>query len=174
MTTATTSTSKVISDKSAQAVRLISNANTKAAIKDVKRAAANDVDKEEVEEEVKSEIKAQNKHNDEKAVADATKKVNELTTQLTDAKAVLRKLTGKPAKSSEPKGPGVISTIFNLIKGSKKGISKADLLTKLVELFPDRSADGMTKTINVQLPKRMSTERKVNIVKDDKGLFTIK
>ena len=174
MTTTATSTSRVISDKSAQAQRLINNANTKAAIKDVKKAAANDKDEPEVEEEVKSEIKSQNKHNDEKAIEIGKALVEKTKKSYEDAKKALAILTGKPAKSSEPKGPGVISSIFDLVKSSKKGISKAELLTKLVELFPDRSSEGMQKTINVQLPKRMSQEKKVNIIKSEDGKFSIK
>ena len=104
-------------------------------------------------------------------IADATKKIDDLKAQLAAAKDELKKLTGKKA---EKKGPGVISTIFTLVSDSgKTGISKADILAKLVEMFPDRAEDGMEKTINVQLPSRMSKERGVTIKKLETGNFAI-
>jgi len=104
-------------------------------------------------------------------IADATKKIDDLKAQLAAAKDELKKLTGKKA---EKKGPGVISTIFTLVSDSgKTGISKADILAKLVEMFPDRAEDGMEKTINVQLPSRMSKERGVTIKKLEDGNFAI-
>ena len=104
-------------------------------------------------------------------IDDATKKIDDLKAQLADATEELKKLTGKKA---EKKGPGVISTIFTLVSDSgKTGISKADILSKLVEMFPDRAEDGMEKTINVQLPSRMSKERGVVIKKLEDGNFAI-
>ena len=104
-------------------------------------------------------------------IADATKKIDDLKAQLSAAKDELKKLTGKKA---DKKGPGVISTIFTLVSDSgKTGISKADILAKLVEMFPDRAEDGMEKTINVQLPSRMSKERGVTIKKLEDGNFAI-
>ena len=105
--------------------------------------------------------------NAETAFADAK-------TELSEAKLALAKLTGKKG-GKEKAGPGVIATIFTLVsKADSKGITKADLLTKLVEMFPERAAEGMEKTINVQLPKRMSKERGVNIVKSEVGGFYVK
>jgi hypothetical protein len=127
--------------------------------KDVKKAAANDVDVEV------------NEIDNSQLIAAATKKIEDLKFQLATAKNELKELTGK---KSAPKGPGVISTIFTLVSDSgKTGISKADILAKLVEMFPDRAADGMEKTINVQLPSRMSKERKVTITKLESGNFAI-
>lgn len=107
-----------------------------------------------------------------KAVVEAEKTFAEAKTKLAEAKANLKKLTG--GKSKEEKGPGVISTIFSLVKDSgKTGISKQAILDKLIEMFPDRAQEGMEKTIGVQLPGRMSKERKVKIVKLESGAFTI-
>ncbi len=132
--------------------------------KDVKKAAANDVDLEQSTET--------NEINNDQLITDAQKKIDDLKAQLTAAKDELKKLTGK--KSSESKGPGVIATIFTLVSESgKTGISKADILAKLVEMFPDRAADGMGKTVNVQIPNRMSSERKVKIVKLENGNYAI-
>jgi len=127
--------------------------------KDVKKAAANDKDVPEID-------------NHEMLITDAQKKIDDLKAQLAAAKDELKKLTGK--KSTESKGPGVISTIFTLVSDSgKTGISKADILAKLVEMFPEREAAGMEKTINVQLPSRMSKERGVEIKKIETGNFVV-
>jgi len=108
----------------------------------------------------------------EKSVIEAEKVFADAKTKLSEAKSNLKKLTGK--KSKGEKGPGVISTIFSLVSQSgKKGISKAEILEKLTEMFPDRATEGMEKTIGVQLPGRMSKERKVKIVKLESGCFTI-
>lgn len=126
---------------------------------DVKKAAANDKDVPEID-------------NHEILIADATKKVDDLKAQLTVAKDELRKLTGK--KSSESKAPGVILSILSLVADAPKtGISKADILAKLVEMFPDRSKEGMEKTINVQLPSRMSKERNIKISKLESGNYYV-
>ncbi|MBN2829091.1 MAG: hypothetical protein JXR56_02090 [Candidatus Cloacimonetes bacterium] len=132
--------------------------------KDVKKAAANDVDLEQITET--KEI------NNDQLIADAQKKIDDLKAQLSAAKDELRKLTGK--KSSEPKGPGVIGTIFTLVSESgKTGISKADILAKLVEMFPDRSEDSMKNTINVQVPSRLSREHNIKIEKLENGNFVV-
>jgi len=134
--------------------------------KDVKKAAANDVDLESI-----SDANQTNETDNSQLIADATKKIDDLKAQLAAAKDELKKLTGKKA---EKKGPGVISTIFTLVSNAgQSGISKADILSKLVEMFPDRAEDGMEKTINVQLPSRMSKERGVVIKKLEDGNFAI-
>jgi hypothetical protein len=52
--------------------------------------------------------------------------------------------------------PGVIASIREFLKASgKKGITKEEILTKLTDRFPDRAADSMKATINVQLPGRI-------------------
>lgn len=75
------------------------------------------------------------------------------------------KKTGKAEKSAEspgkkPAGPGVIATIGALIEGSgKKGVTKEEILTALTKAFPDKKAESMKNTINVQVPNRISKER---------------
>ncbi len=137
---------------------------------DVKMAQANDVI---TDDELTQEIAAQNAYNDEKAIEQARQTVEDLKAKLADAKLVLAKLT-KSGNSSAPKGFGVISTILSLVTDAPKtGISKADILAKLVEMFPDRSKEGMEKTINVQLPGRMSKERGIKIEKLESGNFHV-
>ena len=82
------------------------------------------------------------------------------------------KKTNADKAPAKPKGKGVIAMIAELIKGSgKKGISKEQILEKLVQEFPERSAGSMKSTINVQLPGRMSKER-FPITKLENGNFT--
>jgi cobalamin biosynthesis protein CobT len=75
------------------------------------------------------------------------------------------KKTGKAEKSAEspgkkPAGPGVIATIVSLIEGAgKKGVTKEEILTALTKAFPDKKAESMKNTINVQVPNRISKER---------------
>ncbi len=73
----------------------------------------------------------------------------------------------KPAKKNKTsstekkaKTPGVIATIVSLIeKAPKKGISKEEILENLEKVFPDREGVSMKKTIQVQVPSRISKER---------------
>lgn len=110
----------------------------------------------------------------QKIVLESEKTFAEAKTKLTEAKVNLRKLTGKGKKSSEPKGPGVISTILSLVtKSGKKGISKSELLEKLIEMFPDRAPESMGHTISVQIPSRMAKEKGVKIEKTEAGCFYI-
>ena len=77
----------------------------------------------------------------------------------------------KPATKKGDKKPGVIATIVEAIEGSgKKGISKEELLEVLEEAFPDRVSESMKKTINVQVPGRISRE-KFEIEKLENGNF---
>ena len=71
---------------------------------------------------------------------------------------------------------GVIETIFNIVSNAKeaKPVSKETILKSLTKAFPDRDADSMAKTIQAQLPKRMSKERGIKIIKTDEGLFFCK
>ena len=137
---------------------------------------ANEIVADEIEQIAPEELEqvTDDKSTDDNSqlIADATKKIEDLKNQLTAAKEELRKLIGK--KSTESKGPGVIATIFTLVRNSNEtGISKADILAKLTQMFPERAAEGMEKTINVQLPSRMSKERGVVIKKLETGNFAI-
>jgi len=83
----------------------------------------------------------------------------------------------KAPKDKKEKGPGVISSILDII--TKDGpVTKDKILAKLVKLFPDREEDKMKKTVAVQLggnPSRMEKERKIKFVRDDeKGTLALK
>ena len=77
--------------------------------------------------------------------------------------------TKAPKKESGEKKPGIISTIISLIeKAGKKGISKEKIATELEKAFPERDATAMKKTVNVQVPYRISKERFQLAEKDGK------
>lgn len=70
------------------------------------------------------------------------------------------KAANKSASTPKKKGTGVIASIAKLVEDApKKGISKEDILKALVKAFPEREKDSMSKTINVQVPSRISKER---------------
>lgn len=80
----------------------------------------------------------------------------------------------KPAKKEkEVKGPGVIKTIVSTIKDHGP-ITKEQILEKLVKAFPERDAEAMKKTINVQVPNRINKEQDFQIENTDKGWKVVK
>jgi len=76
-----------------------------------------------------------------------------------------------PAKKG-PKKPGVIATIVTLI--SSKPMSKKKLLKELVKAFPDRDADKMEKTLNIQVPNRIRKEKNESLTENKKGKWLFK
>ena len=80
----------------------------------------------------------------------------------------------KPAKKEkETKGPGVIKTIASTIKDHGP-ITKEQILEKLIKAFPERDAEAMKKTINVQVPNRINKEQDFQIENTDKGWKVVK
>ncbi|MCK9524317.1 MAG: hypothetical protein M0R49_00095 [Limnochordia bacterium] len=82
---------------------------------------------------------------------------------------------GKPKKKKVKKegapGMGVIATIAKTIEDAgKDGISKEGILQALVEAFPERDSSKMKKTINVQVPARITKER-FAVEKTDSGTY---
>lgn len=88
------------------------------------------------------------------------------------AVATMRKLNvkipgeGKPAKVRTPgegkaRKPGVIAAIQELI--TAKALTKVEIVEALAKRFPDRPVDGMRRTVNIQLPGRMSKEKGITI-----------
>ncbi len=70
-------------------------------------------------------------------------------------------------------GSGVISTIAELLKSSNKGISRPQILAKLMEKFPERGEEQMKATVSVQVPSRINKER-FELEKLEGGLFRAK
>lgn len=71
------------------------------------------------------------------------------------------------------RGPGVISEIEAILKKAtkKSPVTKAGIVEQLAKKFKDRSADAMAKTVAVQVPGRISSEKgfTVNTVSTDDG-----
>lgn len=83
-----------------------------------------------------------------------------------------QKKAKKVAKKKAPKGPGVISTILEIIK-TKGPVSKEQIQSALTRKFPDRPKDGMMNTINIQVPSRLNKEKNAKIKKNAKGKYYI-
>jgi len=82
-----------------------------------------------------------------------------------------KKATNKAPKT--PKAPGVIASIAEFLKKAtgKKPISKDALCEKLAERFPERDPDSMMRTINVQVPNRLKSDKGLVVKKNDKGYW---
>src|SRR5690242_9905472 len=67
----------------------------------------------------------------------------------------------KGSAKAKDKGPGVIGSILEFLMAATKDapLTKDALLDKLAKRFPDRDADAMRKTINCQVPGRLSKEK---------------
>lgn len=74
------------------------------------------------------------------------------------------------AKKDKKKGPGVIATIVEAVEDAgKKGITRDEVHTILIETFPERNSDSLMNTIKVQLPSRINKEKfEINTLKDGK------
>jgi hypothetical protein len=85
------------------------------------------------------------------------------------ARKTKKTATKKTAKSStaaaKPKGPGVISTIVEMISRTE-GASKDEILKILVKKFPERDPDGMSKTIIIQANRNKSSKETI----EDRGI----
>lgn len=112
-------------------------------------------------EEAKTETAAEKKKREaaeKKAQKEADKKA-----------AADKKTEDKETASAEPKKPGIITSILEIITAAESPVSEADILKGLVERFPDKESASMHKTIKAQLggknqPLRMETEKKVTFV----------
>ncbi len=78
-----------------------------------------------------------------------------------------------PEKKKKPKGPGVIATIEEFLRASKKGITREELAEKLTKRFPERAESALLSTVRTQVPGRMIKERGVKLVEKD-GKFSVK
>jgi len=76
-----------------------------------------------------------------------------------------KKASVKEKKTGGLKKVGIIATIVKVLSASKKGLTKDEVLEKLVAKFPDRPAGGMKITIGVQLSQL--AKKGVNVVKKD-------
>lgn len=81
---------------------------------------------------------------------------------------------GRKSPSSTGR-PGVVATIIECLEGAdKKGISKQSIHDVLVDKFPDRDAEGMMKTINTQVPGRLTRDKGLDVKRLENGNYRIK
>lgn len=73
-------------------------------------------------------------------------------------------IKGKSDTKTNKSKPGIIKTIVKLIK-EEGPISKEKIVSKLKKQFPDHNAEGMAKTVAVQVPGRLTQSglRLVNV-----------
>lgn len=122
----------------------------------------------------------QNKKNNAANVANATNSANanNNATNAGAAKTVViggktieltKQLDSNPfeAKAREQK-KGIIWTIGEALKNSPNGLTKAEALTILVNIFDDRPTKSLASTVNVQLPSRLAKDKGF-IIKSVKG-----
>ena len=81
------------------------------------------------------------------------------------AERAANKAAGKVSK------PGVIAAIFTMLQAAPA--TKEEILAKLVEQFPDRSADSMKATINIQIPSRLAKDKNVTITRGEDKRYSI-
>lgn len=79
----------------------------------------------------------------------------------------------KVASKKEPKGPGVISSIHEILM-QKKPVSKEQIVAFLKKRFPEKEEKSMLNTIKVQLPGRMSNEKGIKIQVTEDGKYFVK
>lgn len=128
-------------------------------------------DEEEVEEDDEEEDeepapkKTKNKKEKVKKMPAKTKKVTaikKVVKKVVAKKAVKEVVKKTAAKKNDQKKPGVIASIISILK--KEGpITKEKIVKILTKQFPERDADSMAKTVNVQIPNRIQNERDIQL-----------
>ena len=123
--------------------------------------------------------------NTKKTTAEVVKKAKE-TTVWAEKMAVIKanqeaeaklKAEQKAKEQAEKKRPGVIVSILDFIKSSKKPVTQAQVLAHLEVEFPKRETKSMTNTIKAQIggkkrPMRMEREKQVifDVVENKAGV----
>lgn len=89
-----------------------------------------------------------------------------------DKKSKKSKGKGKPAVQRAG-GAGVIGSIIEFLgKASEdKPITKNGIVKKLAKRFKDRSAEAMKKTVNVQVPTRLRSDKGLEVQKNEDGYW---
>jgi len=99
---------------------------------------------------------------EEKAAATAKAKADKAT-------AAEKAKADKAAVVAEPKKPGVIASILDVIAKSTTPVNEEQIVTELAVLFPEKEKNSMRNTVRAQIggktqPVRMETEKKVTFV----------
>lgn len=109
---------------------------------------------------------------EKKAKKEKKTKETEETAELEGKKGKKKRKTEEPEKKEkktrEKKGEGVIATIISLIK-TKGPITKEKISKELEKKFPERNAEGMKKTLHIQLRGRLAKEKNLKIENTEKG-----
>lgn len=124
-----------------------------------------DQDEDEVEE-IKTESVPEKSAKKEEKPKKADKPTKEEKTDKPKGK--------KPEKAKGKSGKGIIATIVSLLENAtkKQPITKAEIIDVLKKEFPDRDVRGMTRTVHVQVPGRISREKfKLGVTEDGKGFY---
>ncbi len=75
-----------------------------------------------------------------------------------------------PSKNGDKK-PGVIATLVEFCRKSKKSFTKEDVLEHLKSTFPERNEQSMWGTVKAQIPNRINKERDFELVKTKEGKY---
>lgn len=137
-----------------------------------KKAAAKEEEEEDEEDEDDSD--EDEDEDEESEDEDEEEEDDEEEEEAPTKKKPAKKKGGKKGgDGSAFKGPGVIATIEELLLGAtkKEPITKEELVKALSKKFKERDADAMKKTVGVQVPSRIATERdlEVNVISTENG-----
>lgn len=103
-----------------------------------------------------------------------------MTKKTTSKNAREKAAQGKAKKSikktKQTKKIGVIASIIEFLGAAseEKPLSKDRLLAKLAKRFPDRNPESMLRTINVQVPTRLRTDKNIFVQRAEQGGYFIK
>ena len=69
--------------------------------------------------------------------------------------------------------PGVINSIISILQGAteRKPVTKKEIHASLVKLFPDRTADAMQTTVNLQVPSKLRKDKGLTVQKNENGYW---
>jgi hypothetical protein len=134
-----------------------------------------DDDEEEEPAKKSKKDKKADKKSSKKEESDDDEEEEEDEVEIKKSKKKDGKKGKRPEKAGGKDGPGVIGSIIEFIQAAskKEPITKQEMADKLAKRFKDRDRDAMMKTINVQVPNRLNKDKKLNVVKHEKGGYYI-
>jgi hypothetical protein len=82
---------------------------------------------------------------------------------------------GSAERADSEDSPGVIASIVEFLREATEAtpLSKAGILAKLTERFPDRPPEAMKKTIGCQVPSRLRSEKGLAVRQNAGGFWII-
>lgn len=144
-----------------------------------KEISSIDVDEEGVEEEV---VELMDKVTEGMAKGGKVAIIEEAEEDDEEEKTPKKTMVNPKAKEEGPgrgrvKGDKKVGVIANIIRmlveagKKKKPITKQDIKDKLASSYPDRPAEGMAGTVNMQVPTGLKTEKNITVESNDKGYW---